>query len=297
LKCVKRCYSRSLIVFWGLTFVCISIFDFVQIDSRAQSAAPAQSEDADLRAVVESYFAACGKKDLAGVVALWSERSPNLATYKQSLEQQFTSEDVSYGGPAVSRVKVENEKANLRATIALTSINLKSQQKSERRLILSFELVKEGGAWKVWRSASAAEDLAETLVKAGSETERAALLTEEKELLTAELGQALLTQGRRLLTQSSYSRAKEIDELALEVAERCGAKSAMAMALVEIGRAYWAQGDYAQALERHQKGLKISEEIGDKVNAAHALNNIGIVHSSRGDYAQALELYQRSLKG
>src|SRR5215470_7357029 len=123
--------------------VCISICDLVRIDSRAQSAAPAQSEEAALRAVVESYYAACGKKDLAGVVALWSEKSSNLAAYKQSLERQFASEDLSYGSPAVSRVKVENKRANLRATIALTSVNLKSQQKSERRLTLSFVLVKE----------------------------------------------------------------------------------------------------------------------------------------------------------
>jgi hypothetical protein len=32
-------------VSWGLILIRISIFDFVQIDSRAQSAAPAQSEE------------------------------------------------------------------------------------------------------------------------------------------------------------------------------------------------------------------------------------------------------------
>ncbi len=61
MQCDKRRYPRSLIVFWGLILVCISIFDFVQIDSRAQSAASTPSEEAALRAVVESYYAACGK--------------------------------------------------------------------------------------------------------------------------------------------------------------------------------------------------------------------------------------------
>src|SRR5262249_26138061 len=173
----------------------IFAFGFSQVDSRAQES---PSEEAALRAVVESYFAAYGKKDLAGVVALWSEKSPNLTAYRQSLQQQFTNEDLSYGSPTVSRVKVENERASLRVTIALASINLKSQQKSDRQLILSFELVKEAGAWKVWRSASAAEDLAEALVKASSQTEQAALLAEERELVTTELGRALLAQGRRL---------------------------------------------------------------------------------------------------
>jgi CHAT domain-containing protein/uncharacterized protein HemY len=296
LQSVKRRYTPGLILIGGLLFISISVFDFVRIDSCAQSAASTISEEAALRAVVESYYAACDKKDMAGVMALWSNKSPNLEAYRQTLQQQFANEDQSYGSPAVSRVKVENDSANLRATIAITSINLKSQQKSERRLILSFELVKEGGAWKVWRCAPAAEDLAEALAKVGSKTERATLLMKERELVTIELGQALLEQGRRLFNKSSYSRAQEINELALDVAERSGDESAMTRALVGIGRAYSMQGNYAQALEQHQRALKISEGIGDKVSIAVALNNIGIVHSSRGDYAQALELYQQSLK-
>src|SRR5262249_49852329 len=148
----------------------IFAFGFSQVDSRAQES---PSDEAALRAVVEKYFAAYGKKDLAGVIALWSEKSPNLAAYKQSLQQQFTNEDLSFDSPAISRVKVESEKANLRVAIALTSINLKSQQKSEQRLIRTFEFVKEGGEWKVWRYAPAAEDLAEILAKANSKWERA----------------------------------------------------------------------------------------------------------------------------
>jgi hypothetical protein len=46
-------------------FACISIFDFVQIDSRAQSTDSTPFEEAAMRAVVESYYAARGKKDLS----------------------------------------------------------------------------------------------------------------------------------------------------------------------------------------------------------------------------------------
>jgi CHAT domain-containing protein len=276
--------------------VCISFFEFVQIDSSAQIAASTPSQEAALRAVVESYYAACGNKDLAGVLALWSEKSPNLAAYRQSLERQFASEDLSYGGLVVSRVKVENEKAKLRATIATTSINLKSQQKSERRLMLSFEFVKEGGAWKVWRSASAAEDLAEALVNAAGKTERTALLAEDTELVTAELGQALLMRSYQLFTQGRFNLAKEINELNLEISERCGVKTLMVQALVAIARAYWSQGDYDQSLEYLQKSLKIAEDIGGKGGIASILNNIANIQLARGDYAQALEKLQRSLK-
>jgi len=52
---------------------CLSVLGLLQVNSRAQTAATAPSEEAALRAVIESYFSAYGKKDLAGLVALWSE--------------------------------------------------------------------------------------------------------------------------------------------------------------------------------------------------------------------------------
>src|SRR5262245_27416961 len=246
LHCVKRRYPRILMVFVGLILVCISIFDFVRIDSRAQSGASTASEEAALRAVIESYYVACGKKDLPGVMALWSEKSPNLVAYKETLQRQFAGEDLSYGDLAVSRVKVENEKAGLRATIALTSVNLKCQQKSDRRLIVNFELIKESGAWKVWRAASATEDLAEALANAAGRIERKALLMEEGELAMAELGQALLAPARRLWNQGRYDQAKELYELAMEIAERYGDKSVQAVALRGIGNIHLSHSDYAR---------------------------------------------------
>src|SRR5688572_10965335 len=136
-----------------------------QVDSRGQMAASAPSEEATLRAVIESYFSAYGKKDLAGLVALWSEKSPDLVTYKQRLQQQLTNEELSFGSPAISRVKVEGEKASLRVTIGLTSIEVKSRQKREQQLASNIELVKEGREWKVWRYTSATEELAAALGK------------------------------------------------------------------------------------------------------------------------------------
>src|SRR5262249_33723006 len=138
-----------------LTF-CLSAFSFHPIDSFAQSTASISPEDTALRTVVEKYFVACGKKDLEGVMALWSEKSPNLGTYKQKLQQQFTSEDQNFGSPAISRVKMESEKASLRVTIALSSINLKSRQKTEQRLVRIFEFVKQDGERKGGRYAPAA---------------------------------------------------------------------------------------------------------------------------------------------
>jgi CHAT domain-containing protein/Tfp pilus assembly protein PilF len=274
----------------------LSAFGLPQIDPRTQGSTSGLFEEAVLRAMVERYFSAYGNKDLAGVAALWSEKSPDLATYKQSLQQQFTNEDLRFGRPVISRVKVEGEKASLRMTIALTSINLKSQQKSEQRLSRIFEFVKESVEWKVWRYVSATEDLAVALVKANTEAERIGLLAEEKDLMTAELGRALLTQGTQLYRQGSYKRAIDIYKLALEIAEQLGDKGVTANALRGIGIVHRSQGNYTEALEHYQKSLKISEEISDKVGIASALHSIAIIYYSQGNYTEALERYRRSLR-
>jgi CHAT domain-containing protein/tetratricopeptide (TPR) repeat protein len=274
----------------------LSAFGLPQIDPRTQGSTSGLFEEAVLRAMVERYFSAYGNKDLAGVAALWSEKSPDLTTYKQSLQQQFTNEDLRFGRPVISRVKVEGEKASLRMTIALTSINLKSQQKSEQRLSRIFEFVKESVEWKVWRYVSTTEDLAVALVKANTEAERIGLLAEEKDLMTAELGRALLTQGTQLYRQGSYKRAIDIYKLALEIAEQLGDKGVTANALRGIGIVHRSQGNYTEALEHYQKSLKISEEISDKVGIASALHSIAIIYYSQGNYTEALERYRRSLR-
>src|SRR6266545_4258187 len=200
------------------------------------------------------------------------------------------------GMSAITRVTVEKERAFLQARVAQTSINLKSQQQSDRRLIINFELVKEAGAWKVWRCASAAEDLAGALAKMDDQTERLKLLAQEKELATVELGRALLTQGEGLSSQGLIARAVEMCELALRLAEQLGEESLKVNALRALGRVDELRGNYPQALERYQQSLKIAEEIDDRLGMARVLNGIGNVHDAQGDYTAAARQYQQSLK-
>src|SRR5262249_52510735 len=75
---MKLHWNWSVVLSWGMIFALgLSAFGIFQVDSRAQGSTSEQFEEAALRAVTEKYFAAYGKKDLAGVVALWSEKSPH----------------------------------------------------------------------------------------------------------------------------------------------------------------------------------------------------------------------------
>src|SRR5688572_24393607 len=59
-----------------------------------------------VREVVEKYFALSARKDLNGVVSLWSDKSPDYASLKQNLERQFTTEDYGSNVPTISQIKV-----------------------------------------------------------------------------------------------------------------------------------------------------------------------------------------------
>ncbi|MBA3322456.1 MAG: CHAT domain-containing protein [Pyrinomonadaceae bacterium] len=137
--------------------------------------------------------------------------------------------------------------------------------------------------------------LAEKLVAAQTEDERAALLSAEKDLVTVELRKALVAAGRRQRIQGNFPQALSIYRLAQSVAERIDDKSGIADALRNIGTIHSLQGDPAQAFEYLQKSLPLSEAAGDQAGIAATLNNFGLLYYEQGDYGLALEYYRRSL--
>jgi CHAT domain-containing protein/uncharacterized protein HemY len=283
----------SLTLALNLSLIC-AVFSQTQSSSTTSTVARSSAEP-DLRAVVEKYFALYSGKDLDGLMSLWSQKSPDYASFKQNLQGQFATEDYSFTIPAISRVKVEGELASLRATVKLTATDLKRKQQREQQITRNFSLVREAGTWKVWRSVPAENDLAEALAQAKTEEERTGLLTEEKELMTSELARALVGQGDRLRNQGDYPQALTRYRLAQSIAEQIGDKSGIATTWYTIGLVHGSQGDYAQALECLRKGFVLYEALGSQAGIAKTLNSIGSVYWRQSDYAQAMEHYEKSL--
>src|SRR5262245_43443198 len=162
------------------------VFPRVQFSSEVPDSFQSPAETA-VRPLVEKCFALYAAKDLDGLMNLWGRQSPDYTSFKQDLERQFMTEDVRFSPPTISRVNVEVEKVSLRATVNLTAVNLKSNQKREQRMARNMAFIVEDGKWKIWRCAPAENDLAEALAQAKTEEERAGLLAEDKELVTGEL--------------------------------------------------------------------------------------------------------------
>ncbi|HKQ78452.1 MAG TPA: tetratricopeptide repeat protein [Blastocatellia bacterium] len=270
-----------------------------QDESRKERPGSASTADeAALRALAQEFYAAYSKEDLDGFLQLWSSKSPELASRRSAMQKLFADhEKIEVKGLAILKMTVEGVKAKLRVEVELNAIEAKSGKPAAGlgKMIRALHGVKEEGAWKVWREASAVEDLADALALLKTDDERSAILTAEKELVTENLVRELTRQGGRLRSQGNYPEALARYRLAQKIAEQIGDQAGVADILIDIGIVYESQSDYARAIEHHQKSLSLSEALGNKAGASRALLNIGIVHYRQGAYAQAIEHYKKSL--
>ncbi|HEX8843660.1 MAG TPA: tetratricopeptide repeat protein [Pyrinomonadaceae bacterium] len=283
----------------------LGIFSLAVIIPRCASGAtrtppPQQADDeVAVRALVERFFVAYQKEDLEGLMLLWSEKSPDRASGRQSLQRTFDAyEKIEVTGVTVRAIRAAGEQVLVRLVLEMSAVDSKTGQPAsglgKRRRTL--RLVKEGGTWKIWKSLSSEEDLASELAAAAGDAQRRALVQAEEELITVELAQALNTQARALQDKSGYAEALSVYRYALNLAIRLGNKRAQAGSLRGIGSVYQAQGNPAQALPYMNESLALTEELGDKGEMAAILVSLGNVYVSKGDYESALNHYRRSLK-
>lgn len=292
----RRLFSFTAVL--GLV-VFVSLTGTRHAGMRALPGAAQSDEETGLRLLTDKFFAAYVREDLDALMQMWSSKSPELLVTKKDLQQIFdTSAEIVAKNLRVRRAEIAEKKATLRVALELSSIDTTTGNPSAEyvKQNRTFDFVKEGGNWKVWRYVSSEAALAAALVAAKGEEERKRLLAAEAELVTPELVRALLLDGNRLNNQASHARAGDSYGLALRLAEQLHDLIGTANALRGIGNVHFLQGNYTEALKYYQKSLKIMKDVGNKIGFASALNNIGNVHALQGNYIQALEHYQRCLK-
>src|SRR5262245_53432957 len=182
----------------------LSLISPILAQTQPASSTPAaqhSSDDAALRALAESFYGAWATKDLDSFLRLWSAQSPDLEARRKETQELFArSERIELRGLTIRAVKVEGGQARVRVEVGALVIEAGTgkEKAGYAKMSRTLHCVKETGAWKVWREASAYDELANALATAKSDQERAALLAEEKELSPAELIQPLRSEGRRV---------------------------------------------------------------------------------------------------
>jgi CHAT domain-containing protein/tetratricopeptide (TPR) repeat protein len=288
--------KRPLIAF-SLNLVLIILFS--SSAHAAERARKAQtSDEAALLSLTERYFAAFAAEDAAALTALWSAKSPDFEPAMKSLKGIFGALDrIEAKDLRLVKSNVEGERARalfsleLSAAIAQTGARYPGWGKGHRRL----EFVKEDGAWKISREASAEDELAALYLKAATEEEREQLLAREPELTNEDLARRIWRQGQAVYAQNKYAEALSILRLALKVSERIDFQQGVADSLKVIALAERLLGDYKESLADSNRSLAIYRQIGDREGEAKVLNNLGLTFQFQADYPQALSYYQKSL--
>src|SRR5262249_35485429 len=217
---------------------------------------------------------------------------------KARLEERFEDNDkIEVKNLTVRKLTVDGNQASARIEVEISAVDTKTSKPAQGfgRMNRVMRLVRENGAWMIWREVAAEQELAEKLAAANSDEGRSALLATEKDLVTAELARDLVREGTRLARDESFEQALAVCELARKVFERNGDKSGIALSDNVIGNIHNRQGEYALALEYYGRSLALRQSLNDTLGVAQTLSNVGFAHSSRGDYAQALEAYRQSL--
>ena len=255
-------------------------------------------EQAGVRHVVEQFFAAFQKKDLPGVMALWSEKSPDLVAGRQTMQQTFARyRTIEVKNPGLDKITVETNKATVQLIGEFSVVRMQtSAPATALRMSWTIELVKEMGVWKILKYVTPEDELAVALSAVATPEERGTLLNAQPELVTPELVSALIKQARQLLARGKQDEALTICDLALNIAQRLNDKIGMFVVLRVEGTVARVRGDNKQALEYYERCLKLAEELNDKTIIADALNSMAIVYTLQSDYPKALALFQRNLQ-
>jgi CHAT domain-containing protein/tetratricopeptide (TPR) repeat protein len=272
----------------------LAVCSFVPHIAFAQSA----GDDAAVQVLVEKFFDLYQKRDLDGLMGLWSEKSPDFATSRQRFQQTFAASRIQLKNVSIRKADINKDGATVRAIAEVNAEDVKTGKTVNGFGVMNrtFQLVMEGGGWKVWKYSASEEGLAGDLLAAKTEDERKAMLAAQRELVTDELVRALLSEGRRREDRGEYSAALSAYEIAIKLAEQLHYQMSAAIALRSIGNIHYRQGNLAQALENYQGSLRIGRDTGDTRIIASALGSIGVVYKARGNYGQALKLFQESLK-
>ena len=138
-------------------------------------------------------------------------------------------------------------------------------------------------------------DLAERLIAAKSESERADLMSSENSFVTPELAKGLNERGMRFFERGDYPTALAVIQLAQNVAVKINDKIGLFHSANNTGSINQMQGRHPQALELYQKALAIAESVNETRLILFSLGNIGNSYYFQGQLERASEYFQKAL--
>ncbi|MCP4544085.1 MAG: tetratricopeptide repeat protein [Chloroflexi bacterium] len=101
--------------------------------------------------------------------------------------------------------------------------------------------------------------------------------------------------GYALMALSDYTKARELLEQGLALAQQHDDDASRAAALDHLGVIALFQGDFSEARERLEESLTLARQVDDQARTALVLHELGWVDMRQGAYAKARTRYDESL--
>lgn len=116
-----------------VSVICLCLSAFAQQPATGAASSPDEIDGAALRALVVKYFDAYAKKDLEAMAAMWGKASPIFAARREILQRMFAVEDYRFSEPAISRIKIEGDRASARVVVERDAMNTRGSAVSIRK--------------------------------------------------------------------------------------------------------------------------------------------------------------------
>ena len=259
--------------------------------SVAVLAGPQGPDEPGLRAAVQRFYDAQASKDLAGTVACWSAAAPDRptnGTYQAIFdtgEDQFTVD--------IKELVIVGSGARLRVLVK----RVRTAHEQDRDRVYRGEVLNnqqwryEGGAWKLVRDRSAADDFADVLF-AANEDQWPALLGAQPDLVNQALRYAVAGRASGRAVAQQYREALAGFRLALAISRALHDRSAEIESLQNVASAHYFLKDFANAADAYTSALAVARDADAPEQIAAAQIGLGTVAYSRGDYSAALAAYE-----
>jgi CHAT domain-containing protein/tetratricopeptide (TPR) repeat protein len=261
----------------------------------AASGQNAAQDEAAIRAAITRFYDAYGREDVDGVKSAWSSRVPGLERLIAAFAPTISGKDYSFEDLAISRIEIQSNVASARATVAATIVDIASARRTAERWVRNFMFVRDPEGWRVWRDASAAEDVALEIRSATSAAEARAIVDREPDLMVGEVCQALFGLGNRLRGSGRAEDADKVYHLSAWVAEQSGDPIVLGRSHTNSGVNLQLVAEYDRALQEFETARALFEEAGDKAGIAGTESNIGSALYLSKRYPEAVEHFHLAL--
>ena len=251
------------------------------------AATPASADEAAVRTLIESYYAAYGRKEVDALVAAWHPDAPGVKGLGQALGRLFEAYDVGFVGLDVSSVSASV--AGGAARVAVTAVWKPRGGGPERaeRWVRSQGFLQKDGVWKYWRDEPASRDLAVRMMTASTDEEREALVPADPATIDSDLLRAVEGAGHRLRDAGRFEDALKTYAYVRRLAERAGNPSEAARAQIDVGLVRLRQQRWALAYDEFAAARRVLEPLGDRLQTALCDLNMGHARYAETAYVEA----------